>query len=174
MNEREFYNRVTNSKRDLIGEFLQILHRKKVPYCVIGGVAVNAYCEPMITLDFDCVVAGQIEKLKERLKERGFKVKTYPHTWEVTHQASDVRIQIQRDQRYQEFIKNAELHQVLGYRMKVAQKKDLLKSKVWAWQDPERDEIKRDKDLLDIKRVLQKYSELEELLGEEIKERLRG
>lgn len=60
---------------------------------MIGGVAINAYCEPVLTLDFDCVVIGeQIEKLKEELKRRKFKVNSPPHTWEITHKASDVRI----------------------------------------------------------------------------------
>jgi hypothetical protein len=86
----------------------------KIPYCVI-------YCEPLITLDFDCVVAVEgIERLKEILKERGFKTKTDLYTYEVTHRGSDVRIQIQRDKRYQGFIERAEEHKVLGYKINVA------------------------------------------------------
>ncbi len=164
MTQQEFYNRVTNSKRDLIGEFLQILHTGQIPYCVIGGIAVNAYCEPMVTLDFDCaVVTERIEGLKEELKGKGFKIKSHPHTWEITHKASSVKIQLQRDERYQEFISRAKSHKVLGYEMKIAQKEDLLRGKLWAYHDKTRDELKRDKDLLDIKRLLQKYPELEKL-----------
>jgi hypothetical protein len=174
MTEQEFYNRVTNSKIDLIEEFLQILHKKQIPYCVIGGIAINAYCEPVVTLDFDCVVVRErIENLKKELKRKGFKVKSHPHTWEITHKASDVRIQIQRDERYQEFISKAKSGKVLGYDMKIAQKADLLRGKLWAYKDSNRDELKRDKDLLDIKRLLRKYPELEELLTEEIKQKLR-
>lgn len=170
MTKREFYNRVTNSKQDLIYEFLQILHTKQIPYCVIGGVGVNAYCEPVVTLDFDCVVIiDQIEKLKEELKLKKFKVKSHPHTLEITHKDSNLKIQIQRDERYQEFIKKAKLHTVLGYNMMVAQKKDILRGKLWAYQDTDRDELKRDKDLLDIKRLVRKYPKITKLLPEEIK-----
>jgi len=170
----KFYTRVTNSKKDLIQEFLQILIKEKIPYCVIGGIAVNAYCEPVVTLDFDCVVmAGRTEELKEELKKRKFKIKTHPHTWEIIHRASDVRIQLQRDERYQEFVKRAGPRRVLGYTMKVAQKEDILKSKIWAYSDSERDELKRDKDLLDIKRLIRRYPEMEKFLPERIIKRLK-
>ncbi|MEW6096409.1 MAG: hypothetical protein AB1567_07790 [bacterium] len=174
MTKHEFYNRVTNSKKDIIHEFLQILQREEIPYSVIGGVAVNTYCEPILTLDFDCVVViEQLERLKDELKRRKFKVKSHPHTWEVTHKVSDVRIQIQRDERYQEFISRAKLHKVLGYTMKVAQIEDVLTGKIWAYQDTERDELKRDKDLLDIKRLVQRYPKLDKFLNDKIKEKLR-
>ncbi len=174
MTAQEFYNRVTNSKKDLISEFLQILHHEQIPYCVIGGIAINAYCEPVVTLDFDCVViVEQAEKLKEELKRRKFKVKSQPQTWEITHKDSDVRIQIQRDERYQEFIMKSQSHKVLGYTMMIAQKNDLLRGKLWAYLDPNRNELKRDKDLLDIKRLLRRYPEIEEFLTPEIKERLK-
>ena len=95
MNKREFYNRVTNSKEDLIDAFIQLLHEEQIDYCVIGGLAINAYCEPMVTLDLDCVVVIEhIEKLRKRLKGKGFKVRTHPFTWAITHKASDVRIQL--------------------------------------------------------------------------------
>jgi len=127
----------------------------------------------MVTLDFDCVViVEQMEKLKEELKRRKFKIKSYPHTWEITHKTSDVRIQIQGDERYQEFIKKSISHKVLGYTMMIAQKADLLRGKIWTYHAPECDELKRDKDLLDIKRLLRSSPELKEFLTEGIKERL--
>jgi len=166
MTEKEFYKRATNSRMDLIGEFLKILKENNIHYCVIGGLAVNAYCEPMVTLDFDCVVViEQLERLRAELKKKGFKIKSHPHTWEVKHKSSDVRIQIQRDKRYQEFINRAELHKVLGYSMRVANIKDLLKGKGWACIDPERDELKREKDLLDIKRIIRTYPDLKKYLN---------
>lgn len=173
MIEREFYNRVTNSNIDIIHEFLQLLHKSKISYCVIGGVAVNAYCEPILTLDFDCaIILEQVERIRAELKRKGFQVKTPPHTFEVRHPASDVRIQIQRDKRYQEFIKNAKLHKVLGYTMRVDRKEDILMGKIWAYSDPDRDELKRDKDLFDIKRLVRTYSNLKALLNEELKKKL--
>jgi hypothetical protein len=81
----------------------------------------------------------------------------------VTHPKSDVRIQIQRDNRYQEFINNAILTNVMGYRMKVAAKEDLIYGKIWASQDQTRDELKKEKDILDIHRLIEKYPSLKKL-----------
>lgn len=62
---REFYNRVTNSSTDIIEEFLNLLNEEQIDYVVIGGMAVNAYCEPMVTLDFDCVIEmARVEDLR--------------------------------------------------------------------------------------------------------------
>ncbi|MEK7449810.1 MAG: hypothetical protein AAB019_10060 [Planctomycetota bacterium] len=161
MTKQEFYRRITNSKKDLIKEFLGILHKLRIPYCVIGGVALNAYCEPMVTLDFDCVLHfDAISVIKKELLQKGFRIKTHPYTWEITRKGSDVRIQLQRDQRYQKFIKKAIKREVLGYQMKVAQKKDLLKGKIWAYCDPTRNTLKREKDRLDIRRLISKYPSL--------------
>ncbi|MEW5767208.1 MAG: hypothetical protein AB1797_06215 [bacterium] len=174
MTKQEFYNKISNSKTDLISDFLDILHSKKIHYCVIGGVAINAHCEPLLTLDFDCVVIVEgIEKLKEDLKKRNYRVKTHPHTWEITHKASDLRLQIQRDERYQEFLKKAEVCNLLGYTMRLAGKEDILQGKIWAYEDLERNELKRAKDLLDIRRLVQRYPKLEKLLSEKIKRKIK-
>jgi len=59
MTQKEFFNRATNSKKDIIQEFLSTLEDLRVDYCVIGDIAINAYCEPIVTLDFDCVIISE-------------------------------------------------------------------------------------------------------------------
>jgi hypothetical protein len=163
---KEFYNRVTECKKDIVGEFLEIVEKSKIPYCVIGGVGVNAYCEPIVTLDFDCVILKEkIGVLRKRLKEKGYRIKNHPHTWEVKNNCSKLRIQIQKDERYQRFIRKAKVKKVLGYKLKVASKEDILQGKVWAYKDEKRDILKREKDLLDIKRMIKKYPRLKEIIG---------
>jgi hypothetical protein len=56
--------------------------------------------------------------------------------------------------------------------MPVANLEDVLRGKVWAVQDPERRASKRQKDLADIARVLEKYPALTEMVPEEITKRL--
>jgi len=161
----DFFKKVTNSKFDIIKEIINILKKNKIDYCVIGGVAINAYCEPLLTLDFDIVVEkDKLKELRRILKEKGFKIKSHPFTYEIKHPESDIRIQIQRDDRYQEFIRRAKLREILGYKLKVANKEDLLISKLWAFMDESRDELKKEKDFLDIKRLLKKYPRLEKIL----------
>lgn len=126
---------------------------------------MNAYCEPLLTLDFDCVIEkDRVQDLKKNLKTKGFKIKTHPYTYEITHPKSDIRIQIQRDKRYRGFIKNAILKRVLDYKMKVAAKEDLLSGKIWASQDKTRNRLKKEKDTLDIHRLTERYPELKKLV----------
>lgn len=169
MNERCFFNAVTNSKDDILGKFLNILEKNKISYCVLGGVTLNAYCEPILTLDFDCVISlNQLEKLKNILKKENFKIKSNQHTCEVKSKNSDLRIQIQKNVRYQDFIGNSKELKVLGYKMKIAKKEDILRGKIWAYQDKKRNIIKRERDLLDRRRLIKKYPSLKKELPKEI------
>ncbi len=52
MNRGEFFNRTVNGQSSFLPEFLQGLEEKEAPFCVIGGLAVNAYAEPVVSLDW--------------------------------------------------------------------------------------------------------------------------
>ena len=58
MTKKEFLNAISNGKADIVQTFLDIMSSSKVDYCVIGGLAVNAYAEPVVSLDLDIVVAA--------------------------------------------------------------------------------------------------------------------
>ncbi len=107
MTKKEFVNRVTNQKRDLVAEFVKILQAKKIPFCIIGGLAANAYAEPVVSLDLDVVIAAEmIDDLLCVLPKR-FKIKKFPNRINISAPFSDLRIQIQTDSRYQKFIAGA-------------------------------------------------------------------
>jgi len=57
MTKKEFFKTVSNGEEDVIQIFLDALSTANVDYCVIGGLAVNAYAEPVVSLDLDIVVA---------------------------------------------------------------------------------------------------------------------
>ena len=57
MTKKEFFKTVSNGEEDVIQIFLDALLKANVDYCVIGGLAVNAYAEPVVSLDLDIVVA---------------------------------------------------------------------------------------------------------------------
>ncbi|MEW5947194.1 MAG: hypothetical protein AB1742_13440 [bacterium] len=168
MNAREFYNRINKSEKDIIAEFINFLDGNEIDYCVIGGIGINAYCEPLITLDFDCVVfmESASDTVKILRKNKTFKVKKHPHTIEIRSEYSDLKIHVQSDKRYQPFLKRAKYRNVLGYNLKVAAKEDILRGKIREYSDPERNELKREKDLLDIKRLIAKYPRLKKLIPE--------
>jgi len=160
MNQKSFFNSVTNGKKDIVQEIIDLLSHNSIDYCVIGGLAVNAYVEPVVSLDLDIVVfADEVDKLLKMTEDK-FKIEKFPHSINLGSKDSDIRIQLQTDPRYQEFIKNASLKEVLGYRMKVASLRDILKGKVWAYSDNQRRGSKRQKDLADIMRIIESFPDL--------------
>jgi hypothetical protein len=167
-------NAVGNGKTDILQMFLRILEETKSPYCIIGGLAVNAYVEPVVSLDLDIVVAMEdIEEVCKAAKHKGLRVEKFEHSVNLTSPKSDLRVQLQTDERYQEFISRSRTKQVLGYRMKVATMEDVLQGKVWAYLDEERRKSKRQKDLADIMRLVEAYPELERRIPGGVKKELK-
>jgi len=141
----------------------------KIDYCLIGGLAVNAYAEPVVSLDMDLVViADSVDTIIQATK-KDYAIKKFPHSLNLKSPLSDLRIQIQTDKRYQSFIANAIVRQVMGYEMKVASLEDVLQGKVWAYSDEQRRKSKRQKDLADIFRLTETYPHLKEQLPESLK-----
>jgi hypothetical protein len=173
MTKKEFFNRISDSKKDFVGYFFKILKRKKIKFCIIGGIAVNAYAEPVVSLDIDVVVSK--DRLSELIDElrKNFKVKEFEHSINISYKYSDLRIQIQTDEIYQDFIKRSKKKMVLGYNLPVASIEDVLKGKVMAYLDKERRESKRQKDLADIIRLIEVKPEIINLLPEELKKKIR-
>ena len=93
-------------------------------------------------------------KFVRKAEQRGLKIEKFPHSINLTASGSDLRIQIQLDERYQDFPARAEKKTVLGYEMSVARKEDVVQGKLWAYQDETRRKSKRQKDLADILRLL--------------------
>lgn len=167
-----FWKTVTMDTANLLETLIAFLREQGVRFCVIGGQAVNAYAEPLVSLDLDLAVAVEsLEDLEKRLAER-FTVKRFPHSLNVSLPGSDLRVQIQTDARYQPFVERAIEADVLGIRLPVAQLEDVLQGKIWAALDPEQRGSKRQKDLADIARLLERYPPLRQRVPPEILARL--
>lgn len=172
MTGRNFFNRVTNGTRDILEEFLSILEHNNIGYCVIGGLAVNAYAEPVVSLDLDVVIAiAQIDRLRELLP-KGWTVKEDRFSINISTSYSDLRIQLQTDERYQKFLEGSAKKRVLGYEFRVASLEDVFQGKIWAYMDVERRESKRLKDLSDIKRLVESHQNLLQSLPGDLKEKI--
>jgi len=170
---KEFINSLANDKSDIIQLLLDILSETSSRYGLIGGLAVNAYVEPVVSLDLDVVAAAEnISDICKTAKEKSLKVEEFEHSVNITSNDSDLRIQLQTDPRYQEFVSNAEEKNVLGYKMKVARLEDVLQGKVWAYMDKEQRKSKRQKDLADIFRIIEKYPQLETTLPQSLRDEL--
>ena len=129
------------------------------PYCLIGGLAVNCYVEPVYTLDADIVVvAANFSELARQLAVQGFK--------------SELRIQFTTDERYQAFLDRSVEATVLGIRVRIACREDVTQGKLWAYSDPRRRLSKRKKDELDLIRLAEAYPELKAVYPAELREQL--
>jgi hypothetical protein len=122
-------------------------------------------------MDLDLVLA--LEDTENLIKHASakFKIENFPHSINLTHPKSDLRIQIQKDPRYQHFITNAVKKQVMGYEFKVAKLEDVFQGKLWAYQDEEKRKSKRQKDLADIMRLVETHKHLFNLLPPDVKEK---
>lgn len=169
MTKKEFMNKIVNNQEDILQQFLDLINSQKIDYCVIGGLAVNAYAEPVVSLDLDIVVAVTGQERLVKSAGKVFVSEKSPHRIKLTHSKSDLRIQLQINPRYQEFIKNASIKDVMGYKINVAALEDVLQGKIWAYSDEKRRASKRQKDLADIFRLVETYPKLKSLLPKSIK-----
>jgi len=142
-------------------------------YCLIGGLAVNCFVEPVYTLDADFVViASGLSKLVVYLQEQDFRMEEHPHSVNAQAPGSELRIQFTTDARYQAFLARCVEAVVLGVPARVACLEDLTRGKLWAYSDPERRLSKRKKDELDLIRLAEAYPELRSLYPRELLEQL--
>jgi hypothetical protein len=173
MTGKEFINSIANGQSDIIQTLLDILSKTGSRYCLIGGLAVNAYVEPVVSLDLDIVPAAEdIGSICKAAKEHGLEIEQFEHSVNITSGSSDLRIQLQVDPQYQSFVSSAEDRNVLGYKMKVARIEDVLQGKIWAYMDKTQRKSKRQKDLADIFRIIEKYPQLEANLPQSLRDEL--
>lgn len=167
-----FWKAVTVDRSNLLERFVDLLRAHDVRFCVIGGQAVNAYVEPVVSLDLVVVVAADRVAEVRALVAPLFRVEAFPCSLNIATADSDVRIQIQLDPRYADVLDRAALHEVLGLTLPVASVDDVLRGKVWAVEDSGRRPSKRQKDLADIARLLEQYPQLRASVPRSVLDRL--
>jgi len=167
-----FWKAVIADRSDFLESLTALLADHQIRYCVIDGVAVNAYTEPVVTLDLDLVVAGdQLQTLLPLLESRS-RVKHLPCSINLSMPGSKLRVQIPTDPCYSDFPARALPREVLDLSLPVAAPEDLLQGRVWAVAQPQRRPSKRQKDLADIARLLEAYPHLRERVPAEVLSRL--
>ena len=169
MTERQFYDWQTAGGGGDVLRLVEVLERLEIPWCMIGGLAVNRWAEePLATADVDVVIAHErVEEAVEALIESGFTAKCFE--WSINLKGtSKVSVQISTDNRYREFPSRSMSADVHGILMRVASLRDTLAGKIIAWRDHERRPSKRQKDLLDIMRLIESHPELKTELPPEL------
>src|SRR5450432_2278562 len=114
MTASEVFESVTGSGSSDFALLVSVLN-KRGPWCLIGGLAVNCYVEPVYTLDAHIVVAGQaVDSIKQDLAGAGFSISEFPHSVNAKMSGSELRIQLTTDVRYQDFLGEKNIMEVLG------------------------------------------------------------
>lgn len=169
-----FWKTVVADEAGFLERFVLLLRERGIRYCVVGGQAVNAYVEPLVSLDLDLAVAANQLGEIEQLAGDDLRIERFPHSLNLSHRGSDLRVQIQLDPRYAAFVGRSLPRQVLGLTLPVASLEDVLQGKVWAAMDETRRPSKRQKDFADIARLVEAYPNLRQDLPAEVAARLIG
>jgi hypothetical protein len=158
MTAREIYDLAVRGGGNDFQATVELLERLGEPWCLIGGLAVNAYVEPVYTADADfIVVAGQLEFVCTELAGLGFTISRHRFSVNAQLPGSGLVVQFTTDPRYQDFLGRATPAEVLGVQCRVASLADLFQGKLWAASDAERRLTKRAKDELDLMRIAEAY-----------------
>jgi len=168
----QFLKSVTADKSNLLERLLKLLHDNNIRYCVIGGVAVSAYAEPVISLDVDLVVTNYQLGRFESLLANTFLIKRTPRLIEITAANSRLRANVHTDSRLADFMERAEIRNVMDMQLPVACIEDVLRAQVWQFEDGTRKRSKRLSDLADIVRLLEANPKLRALVPERILEQI--
>jgi hypothetical protein len=158
---KQFYDWQTCGGTDDVMRLVGVLERADVPWCAIGGIAVNHWADqPMVTQDVDIVVAvDAVERVVPLLEEAGFRAERF--AWSINFKGrSAVSIQLSTEDFYRDYPARAVAADVHGILMRVASLEDTLKGKIKAWSEPERRQSKRIKDLADIARLVEAHPHL--------------
>ena len=60
MRASTFWKTVTMDHSNLLENLIKLLKKHEIRFCVIGGQAVNAYAEPLVSLDLDLADIARI------------------------------------------------------------------------------------------------------------------
>jgi hypothetical protein len=174
MTMRQFYDWQTAGGGGDVSLLVQTLERLEIPWCMIGGLAVNHWArEPMATADVDIVIAAErvVEAVKA-LRAAGFKSKKFK--WSVNLQGrSKVSVQISTEKIYHGFPGRSVPADIHGILMRVASLTDTMTGKLLAYGDKERRASKRQKDLTDILRLVEAHPKLKKLLPADVAKKIK-
>jgi hypothetical protein len=166
-----FWKAVVADKSNFLERVIARLEEFGISYCVIGGVAMNAYADPVVTQDLDIVLAtADLGRARELLNE--FRIEEFEDSVNVYDPGSKLQVQVQKDPELGDLLERAERREVLDLVLPVAAPEDLIRFKVAAALEPTRRASKRQKDLADISRLIEMFPNPRAGLPQEVRRRL--
>ena len=173
MTAKKFFDWQTLGGTDDVMRMVDCLERSDIPWCAIGGIAVNHWAaEPMVTQDLDFVVATDaIDRTVDALEKEGFRSEKFQCSINFKGH-SKVSLQLSTEDFYRDYPARAVPADVHGILLRVASLEDTLKGKIKAWSDAERRQSKRIKDLGDIARLVESHPALWDVLPPALKQQI--
>jgi hypothetical protein len=167
-----FWKAVVQDSSNFLEQIIALFEDNGIRYCVIGGVGVNAYVEPVVTQDLDVVVATDQIDLARSLAAERFRVRDFTYSINVYDPNSRLQVQIQRRPEMAALLENASIQEVLGLRMPVASPQDLVDAKVAAAIEETRRPSKRGKDIGDLARLVTRFPALLQRIPAQLRTRV--
>src|SRR5258708_2059619 len=110
---------------------VELLERLEVSWCLIGGIALNAYVEAVYTADADfVVVASELDFVCAELAGLGFEIASHRFSVNAHTLGSALVVQFTTDSRYQAFLDRAVLQKVFAVPCRVAALADIFQGKL--------------------------------------------
>jgi Nucleotidyl transferase AbiEii toxin, Type IV TA system len=159
-----------DSKEKPLRLVVELLERERVPYALIGGVAVQLHTqEPRSTLDIDLAVPSYADVPREALLAAGFEhTGRHEHSdnWRAPGAGSlKQRTAVQfsaEDEGIAAAVEHASVVDLgNGLRLRVAGVPDLIVLKLAAAEEPKRRPSKREHDIADVLALLEEHPEVE-------------
>lgn len=174
MTMRQFYDWQTAGGGGDVSLLVETLEHREIPWCMIGGLAVNHWAEePMATADVDVVIAlERVDEAVTALSEAGFSAHRFDGSVNLKSR-SKISVQISTEDFYRDFPARSVAADIHGILMRVASREDTLRGKLKAYADTQRRPSKRQKDLLDIARMVEAHPALQDHLSADVLEKLK-
>ena len=139
----------------------RILAEARVPYAIIGGVALQVHqAEPRTTLDIDVAVPGLAEIPRARLEAAGFVLTgRFSHS-ENWASADGIPVQFTDDPALAGPSQRADVGPLEDVQLRVIRRVDLLPEKLRSASDPARRRSKRLQDLADAQALVESTPDL--------------
>lgn len=168
MDALSFWKKVAQDTSNLFETLFSFLQEQGVRFCVIGSHAVNAYVkESLFGLDLELAVnAESLENLEQQLSKH-FQIQKFQHGMIISLAGSKLRVSIYTTEPYRSYVSKAIVTNVLGMELPVACPEDVLQGKILAISTFQCGS-KRQKDLVDIARLLEEFPHLRDQVPENI------
>lgn len=163
------------SKARSLAELARVFEAEKVPYALIGGVAVQLWsAEPRTTLDIDIALLSYDSLPREALTRAGFELEARFEHSENWKGPDGAPVQFTDDPALAVAVRRAEDRSLAGHVLRVAPVVELVRAKLRAAEDPARRRSKRLMDLADACGLAEQHPEVLAQLDEQQRRRLES